>query len=92
MNQREIDLAEEYCSRASIKMREGDFQSAIGDYTAALDIQQDGWTHFLRGKAFLLIHHNDDALSDYLRAKELGIPIHHDLIDICTRSAREDVQ
>jgi hypothetical protein len=86
MGEREVDMAESYSSRASRKMVEGDIHGAIGDFTAALELLADGWTRFLRGKAFLMIHNNDAARSDFQRAKELGIPIHHDIIDICNQS------
>ena len=88
MNHWEVNLAEDYCSRAIIKMSEGDVHGAIEEWTTALGLQTDGWTYFFRGQAFLLIHHNDDALKDFQRAQAMGLPVHHDFIDICTRSAR----
>jgi tetratricopeptide (TPR) repeat protein len=60
-------IAENFDGRATILAEKGNYRAAIGDYTAALKLQNSGYVAVNRGIVYLRLKEYDNALADYRR-------------------------
>lgn len=78
------DDAEAYCSRGLVKSLLGDVQGAITDYTMTIGLKSDdAEVHYNRGLSYLCLDQKNKALADLMRARELGLSVPQEALDMC---------
>jgi tetratricopeptide (TPR) repeat protein len=77
------DIAIAYNKGGNAKGKLLDYQEALVDYNKAISLMPDYATaYIIRGIAYLGLFHKSDALSDFLKAKDLGYNVPQELFDM----------